>query len=208
MRFTSPTEVKGKATTKVPLPFTRVNYISAKDLIEVRRLGGFRAETGSADISAPADISALKTVVLAFRIGAVALSMTGRVAVKTMLWGRNPWSAVTMDPRFRGGDTAARHRGNSTTRHCRASGNPRHNSLWSSQSGVVSSRAICYGSRGDLYFRKIPSGGVQPNGRRIKAIDRFVATESAGPSRVHGAHRSRSNLILNHETRTCARVAG
>ena len=67
MRFTSSSEVTGKGTTKVPLTFTMVNYISAKDLIEVRRLGGFRAEIGSADISAPADISAQKTVVLAFR---------------------------------------------------------------------------------------------------------------------------------------------
>jgi hypothetical protein len=125
LRFTSSTEVRGKGTTKVPLTFTMVNYISAKDLIEVGRLGGFRAETGSADISAPADISAQKTVVLAFRIGAVTLSMTGRVAVETMVPGRDPWSAVTMDPRFRGGDTAARQRGNSTTRHSRASGNPR-----------------------------------------------------------------------------------
>ena len=185
-----------------------VNYISSKDLIEVRRLGGFGAKTGPADISAPADIPAQMTVVLAFRISAVTLSMTRRVAVENMVRGRNPWSAVAMDPRFRGGGTPARHRGDSTTRHSRASGNPRHNTLWSSQCSVVSSRAICYGSPGYLYSGKIPSGGVQPNGRRIKAINRFPATESAGPSRVHGAHRSSSNLILNHETRTCTRVAG
>jgi hypothetical protein len=48
-----------------------VNYISAKDLIEVRRLGGSHLETWQADISAPADISTHRTVVLAFRIDAV-----------------------------------------------------------------------------------------------------------------------------------------
>jgi hypothetical protein len=62
LRFTSSTEAKGKGTTKVPLPFTMVNYISSKDLIDVRRLGGFGAETGPAEISAPADISARRTV--------------------------------------------------------------------------------------------------------------------------------------------------
>ena len=90
MRFTSSTEVRGKGITKVPLTFTMVNYISSKDLIEVRRLGGFGAKTGPADISAPADIPAQMTVVLAFRISAVTLSMTRRVAVENMVRGRNP----------------------------------------------------------------------------------------------------------------------
>ena len=58
MRFTSLTDVVGKGVTKVPLAFNIVNYVSAKDLIEARRLGEFYAESVSADISARAEISA------------------------------------------------------------------------------------------------------------------------------------------------------
>jgi hypothetical protein len=48
-----------------------VNYISAKDLIEFRRLGGFHLEIRQANISATADISTHRTAVFAFRIDAV-----------------------------------------------------------------------------------------------------------------------------------------
>jgi hypothetical protein len=69
-----------------------VNYLSAKDLIEVRRVGGFSAETGSADISAPADISAQRTVATLSPNRGGHLSLAGEVAVETTLRGRNPRS--------------------------------------------------------------------------------------------------------------------
>jgi hypothetical protein len=58
LRFTSPTETLCKGATKVPTTFTKVNYISAKDLFEVTRLGSFRTESAAAEISARAGISA------------------------------------------------------------------------------------------------------------------------------------------------------
>ena len=59
MRFTSSTELKGKAVTKTPLAFAMVNYVLVKDLIEVRCPGKFRVENMAADISALAEISAV-----------------------------------------------------------------------------------------------------------------------------------------------------
>jgi hypothetical protein len=67
--------VIGKGVPKVPLTFKTVNYIFTKALTDVGQLHGSRAETWSAEISALADISAHKTVTLAFYFDAVALSV-------------------------------------------------------------------------------------------------------------------------------------
>ena len=58
MRFTSSTEVKGKAGANVRLTLTVANYISAKGLVQVSAVGRLGVEAAQADISAPAEISA------------------------------------------------------------------------------------------------------------------------------------------------------
>ena len=58
MRFTSSTEVKGKAGANVRRTLTVAYYISAKGLVEVSGVGRLAVKAALADISAPAEISA------------------------------------------------------------------------------------------------------------------------------------------------------